>query len=152
MPAIDLARTYFDQGFSCSQAVSAAFAAEFGLDAATMLRVASTFGGGIARSGDTCGAISGALMVLGLKYGATQPDPAAKERAYEHGREFIARFRARNGAVDCRDLLGHDFATPEGRAAIKETKIIRTICPALVASAVEILEEMQIASQSDGAS
>jgi C_GCAxxG_C_C family probable redox protein len=142
MPAIDLARSYFDQGFSCSQAVAAAFAAEFDLDAATMLRVASMFGGGIARSGDTCGAASGALMVLGLKYGATQPDPAAKERAYEHGREFIARFQARNGAVDCRDLLGHDFATPEGRAAIKETKITRTVCPGLVASAVEILEEM----------
>lgn len=142
MPAIDLARSYFDQGFSCSQAVAAAFAAEFGLDAATMLRVSAMFGGGIARSGDTCGAASGALMVLGLQYGATQPDPAAKERAYEHGREFIARFRARNGAVDCRDLLGHDFATPEGRAAIKELKVTRAICPGLVASAVEILEEM----------
>lgn len=142
MSKTDLARSYFDQGFACSQAVAAAFAAEFGLDAATMLRVGAAFGGGIARSGDTCGAVSGALMALGLKYGATQPDPAAKERAYEHAREFIARFQACNGAVDCRDLLGHDFATPEGRAAIKETKITRAICPGLVVNAVEILEEM----------
>jgi len=142
MPAIDLARSYFDQGFSCSQAVAAAFAAEFGLDAATLLRVAALFGGGVARSGGTCGAVSGALMVLGLKYGAVQPDPAAKERAYEHSREFLARFRARNGAVDCRDLLGHDFATPEGRTAIKELKVTRAVCPGLVASAVEILNDM----------
>lgn len=142
MPAIDLARSYFDQGFACSQAVAAAFAPEFGLDAATLLRVAAPFGGGIGRSGDTCGAVSGALIVLGLKYGAIQPDPAAKDRAYERAREFMARFQARNGAVDCRDLLGYDFATPEGRIAIKETKITRTVCPGLVASAVEILEEM----------
>ncbi len=142
MSKTDLARSYFEQGFSCSQAVAAAFAAEFGLDGPMMLRIAAAFGGGIARSGDTCGAVSGALMVIGLKHGAIQPDPAAKERTYERAREFIARFQARNGAVDCRDLLGHDFATPEGREAIKELKVTRAICPGLVTSAVEILEEM----------
>ncbi len=142
MSRIDVAQTYFSQGFSCSQAVAAAFAADFGLEPATLLRVAAAFGGGVARSGDTCGAVTGGLMVIGLRYGITQPDPPAKERTYERAREFLARFQARHGAVACRTLLGHDFSTPEGQATIRERKLTHTICPGLVTAAVAILEEM----------
>lgn len=138
----EIAQAYFSQGFSCSQAVAAAFAADFALDPALLLRAAAAFGGGIGRSGDTCGAVAGALMVIGLRYGITQADPPAKERTYERAREFMARFQARNGALHCRDLLGFDFATPEGQAAIRERKLTHTICPGLVASAVEILAAM----------
>ncbi len=142
MSHIEIARAYFAQNFSCSQAVAAAFAADFGLDAPILLRVAAPFGGGVARSGDTCGAVTGALMVIGLPYGIIRPDPPAKERTYERAQEFMARFRAYNGALHCRDLLGYDFSTPEGRTAIKERKLTHTICPRLVESAVQILEEM----------
>ncbi len=142
MSRIEIARAYFAQNFSCSQAVAAAFAADYGLDAPILLRIAAPFGGGVARSGDTCGAVSGALMVIGLRYGITQPDPAAKERTYERAQEFIARFRACNGAVHCRDLLGYDFATPEGRAAIREHKLTHVVCPRLVESAVALLEDL----------
>ncbi len=142
MSRVDVAQNYFSQGFSCSQAVAAAFAGDFGLEPATLLRVAAAFGGGVARSGDTCGAVTGGLMVIGLCYGIIQPDPPAKERTYERAREFLARFRARHGAVACRALLGHDFSTAEGQAAIKERRLTHTICPGLVTSAVAILEQM----------
>lgn len=142
MSKVEMAQTYFAQNFSCSQAVAAPFAADFELDPALLLRVAAAFGGGGARTGDTCGAVAGALMVIGLRYGITRPDPPAKERTYERAREFMARFQARHGAIRCRDLLGFDFATPEGQAAIRERKLTRTICPGLVTSAVEILEAM----------
>jgi hypothetical protein len=81
-------------------------------------------------------------MVSGLRNGIARPHRAGKNPTYERAAEFMARFRARHGAVRCRELLGHDFATPEGRAAIQERKLTRAICPALVTSAVEILQEM----------
>ena len=101
------ARTYFDQGMNCSQAVFAAFADELGLDQETAIKIASTFGGGISRTAETCGAATGALMALGLKHGTnTHTDPAIKAKVYALGQDFLQRFRAQNGALDCRDLLG----------------------------------------------
>ncbi len=142
MSKIEVGRTYFSHSFNCAQSVAAPFAAEFGLDQATLLRVAAAFGGGVARCGDTCGAAGGALMVIGLRYGTSQPDPVAKERVYERSQEFLARFRERNGAVHCRALLGYDFSLQQDRETIKELKLTHTICPRLVESAIEILEEM----------
>lgn len=142
MGKIDDARACFDQGFSCSQAVASVFAADFGIDRETLLRVAAPFGGGIARTGGVCGALSGALMILGLRHGSVEADPVAKQRAYEIAHEFVECFRARNGALDCRDLLGEDISTPAGRQAIKDAGLSKTICPRLVESSVEILEEM----------
>ncbi|MGC8779776.1 MAG: C-GCAxxG-C-C family protein [Anaerolineae bacterium] len=142
MSKIEVGRSYFDRSFNCAQSVAAAFAADFGLDAATLLRVAAAFGGGVARSGDICGAASGALMVIGLRYAAAQPDKAAKEHTYERGQEFLARFRARNGALHCRALLGYDFAIPQDRDTIRNLKLTHIVCPRLVESAIEILEEM----------
>ena len=142
MSKIDDARACFAQGYSCSQSVAATFAADFGVDQATMLRIAGPFGGGVARTGGACGALGGALMILGLKYASAQPDPTAKERTYQIAREFVEEFRARNGATDCRDLLGRDIGTPEGRQAIRESGVSKAVCPRLVESAVEMLEEL----------
>ena len=143
MTKAEIARTCFGQGFSCSQAVFSAYAEDYGMDQQAALRVAGAFGGGLARSGGPCGAMSGALMVIGLEHGMVSADaPQAKEHTYRVAQEFVERFRAANGAVDCRELLGHDMSTPEGRQAIKETGVTKAICPKLVQSASEILDEM----------
>jgi C_GCAxxG_C_C family probable redox protein len=143
MTKADIARSCFGQGFSCSQAVFSAYAADYGMDQEAALRVAAAFGGGLARTGGPCGALSGALMVIGLQHGMVSVDaPQAKEHTYRVAQEFVERFRAANGAVDCRDLLGHDMSTPEGRQAIKEGRLTKAICPELVQSATEILDEM----------
>ena len=139
---IELARSRFSEGFSCSQSVLAAFAPELGLDADAALRVSAAFGGGMGRTGGTCGAVTGALMVLGLRYGPTVADKVAKELTYAQAREFITRFEARQGATTCADLLGVNIGTPEGQATAREANLFKTTCPGLVASSAEIVEQM----------
>jgi C_GCAxxG_C_C family probable redox protein len=141
---IDLALSRFNEGFSCSQSVLATFAPQLGLDLDAALRVSAAFGGGMGRLGHTCGAVTGALMVLGLKYGATVPDPVARERTYALTREFVARFEARHGATACADLLGVNIGTPEGQAAARAANLFKATCPGLVASAAAIIEEMGV--------
>ena len=142
MNCIDTAVSRFAEGFNCSQAVLSAFAGDFGLDDATALKITSGFGGGMGRLADTCGAVTGAFMVLGLRYGQASSDRDAKEVIYARVREFADRFKARNGSVACRDLLGCDIGTPEGFRHAKDEKLLTTLCPKFVRDACEILEEM----------
>ena len=139
----DRALGLFKEGFSCSQAVAPVFAEDHGLPVATALRLAQGFGGGMARLAETCGAVTGAILVVGLKHGRTRPeDEAAKERTYALVQELVRRFRARHGALDCRELLGCDIGTAEGRKLVADGKLHDDLCPLLIASAVEILEDI----------
>ena len=143
MSNVERATITFRDGFNCSQSVFAALAPGLGLDRETALRVAGPFGGGTARMGLICGAASGGLMALGLKYSQTRAeDKEAKERTYALAREYLERFRARNGAVLCRELLGYDLSTSEGLQTAKEKGLFDSLCPRLVAAAVEIAEQL----------
>lgn len=146
---IDTALTRFREGYSCSQSALSAFAEELGLPLEVAFRLASPFGGGIGRQGEVCGAASGALMALGLRYGSATPDKAKKERTYAVAAEFLHTFEARFGSVCCRDLIQADTSTPEGLAAARERKVFTTLCPAFVAAAVEIAEELLRADAHD---
>jgi C_GCAxxG_C_C family probable redox protein len=100
-------------------------------------------GGGCARLGLTCGAVTGAYMVIGLKYGKVKADDnEAKEKTYAFVQEFSERFVERNKSLNCTELLGNDLGTPEGHAKVKEQNLIVTVCERLVRDAVEILEEV----------
>ena len=130
----------FANNFNCSQAVLTAFAPDFGLDEKLALMLGTQFGGG-ARNAEMCGAVSGALMVLGLKYGHFESENnEQKQRAYAIAVEFTKRFKERNGSIVCRDLLGYDLTKPEDSACIMEKNLFRTICPEMIRSAVEVLE------------
>jgi C_GCAxxG_C_C family probable redox protein len=143
MSNVEIAMASFKEGLSCSQAVLAAFAPGLGLDRLTALRVAAAFGGGMARMGQTCGAVSGALMVIGLRHGhVVAEDQVAKERTYALVREFVDQFRARNTSLLCRELLGCDVGTPEGMQLVREKGLTTSICPGLVRDAAEILEQL----------
>jgi C_GCAxxG_C_C family probable redox protein len=143
MDRVELAVSLFQKGFSCSQALLAAYSDAFGLDGDVALRIAAGFGGGMGRMAQTCGAVTGAVMLIGLKYGATDAkDRRAKEKTHAAVREFAARFIARHDSLVCRDLLGCDISTPEGSQSAKEKKLSFTICPELVKSAAQIFEEM----------
>ena len=140
---VDRSVSLFRQGFTCSQAVLAAFSPRYGLDERTALKVSCAYGGGVARCGEACGAVSGALMVIGLAHGkADDGDDAAKERTYALTRDFRERFRARQGSLVCRELLGVDIGTPEGAKAAAERGLFRERCPPLVRGAAEILVEL----------
>jgi C_GCAxxG_C_C family probable redox protein len=112
-----------------------------GLDRETAFKVAGAFGAGMARSGETCGCVTGALMVIGLKYGKTRKDDDdSRERTYALAQEFMDAFQDRNRSLLCRELLGADVSTPEGIAAVREGDLFRTACPKFVKDAGEILE------------
>jgi C_GCAxxG_C_C family probable redox protein len=110
------------------------------MDEKTALKLASPFGGGIARRGEICGAVSGALLTLGLERGADTP--AGKEEIYRLSQEFMRRFEEKYGTLLCRDLIGCDISTPAGYQAATEKRVFGTICPALVREAAEIIEAL----------
>jgi len=138
---IDEAVACFNCGFSCSQAVFSAYAEQLGLDKQTALKISGPFGGGMAGMGDTCGAVTGAFMVIGLKCGKTiADDDDAKQKSYSLCRNFVEKFKARHGSIVCRELAGCDISTPEGKREFEENRLRSTLCPTLVQDAAKILE------------
>jgi C_GCAxxG_C_C family probable redox protein len=143
MNRVDKAAGLHGQGANCAQAVLCAFAGELGLDAETAMRAATGFGGGMGRLAGTCGAVTGAIMAIGLARGMRAPgDQQAKESAYGLVREFARRFAAQHETLSCRELLGVDIGTPEGRAQAKEANLFATRCDSYIRDAVAILEQM----------
>jgi C_GCAxxG_C_C family probable redox protein len=136
------AQALFNSGFNCSQSVAAAYAEDLGLTREDALRVSAGFGGGLARTGETCGAVTGGLMALGMKYGMTEADALAKERMYVIAQDFLNRVSARRGSLRCKDLLAADITTAEGRASMRERNTHATVCTPLIAEVTEILDEM----------
>ena len=137
----EIAVEYYSHNFNCSQGVFTAYAIEQGIDEKLALKLATNFGGG-ARKGEMCGAVSGALMVLGLLYGHSESDDLdTKAKAYVMAEEYMNRFIKKNGSVVCRELLGYDLSKPEEKAVILEKNLFHTMCPNLICSAVEILDE-----------
>lgn len=140
---VDRAADFFNNGFSCSQSVFMAFAPEVGLEVGQAARIASPFGGGISRMGETCGAVTGALMALGAKLGhQVGGDDVAKERMYELARMLFASFKERNGTLLCRELLGIDIGDPVQNARAREEGLFKTRCPGFVCDAAEIIEDI----------
>jgi C_GCAxxG_C_C family probable redox protein len=114
-----------------------------GLDRETAFRIAGAFGAAMARTGETCGSVTGALMVIGLNHAKTpKDDDDSREITYALAQEFMDTFRERNGPLRCRDILGVDVSTPEGIAEARKRDLFRTVCPKFVKEAGEILEEI----------
>jgi C_GCAxxG_C_C family probable redox protein len=133
----------FNEGLNCAQAVLASYGPAFGLSKATAKGVAAPFGGGLARTGGTCGVVTGASMVLGLlSQTKGLSDTEAKEYAYRLAKEFFQRFLTRHTSIICRDLINCDLSTPEGQKQAKDQKLHVTFCTGFVRAAAEILEDM----------
>ena len=142
MSRVEQAVERFGNGFNCSQAVLGSYCRQFGLDYETAFKVATGFGGGM-RMGETCGAVMGAFMILGLKYGNTTAEgKAANGKTYEKVVEYTKRFKARNDSVVCKELLGCDISRPDGMKKAEEDGLYDSVCPKMVRDAVEVLDEM----------
>jgi len=149
--AVDRAESLFREGFSCSQAVFMAFAPGLGLEERQAALVASAFGGGMARQGWTCGALTGALMALGLHGGHTAAaDSATKDALYGRVQALVARFEERHGAAACRQLTGVNMLDPTERQAASDRGVFTTLCPQLVRTAATLVTE-ELAAQRKGA-
>ncbi len=141
--SVDQAMTLFQQGFSCSQAVCAAYAPALGLSRELALKIASGFGGGMGRQGEGCGAVTGAIMAIGLKTGPIEAtDAAAKENTYALTQQVIDQFKDRHGTVLCRKLMGCDLDRPEGLQQAREAHLFTKRCPQLVQDAAEIVSAL----------
>jgi C_GCAxxG_C_C family probable redox protein len=140
---VDEAVALFRGGFTCAQALFAAFAPRYGLAPDAALRIATPFGGGVAGEAETCGAVNGALLVLGLARGRARLDGGhAKEETYRLTRAFRERFAAGAGSLVCRDLLRCDISTPGGLREAREAGLFERECPEYVRHAAEILDEL----------
>jgi C_GCAxxG_C_C family probable redox protein len=132
----------FAENYNCAQSVFAACASEKSLAEAGRLAVAAAFGGGLARQGEVCGALTGALMALGEKQSAAlASDPvAARDAVYAQASELISAFLAAHGSILCRELTGCPLYTEEGRRDFKEKDIHNQLCTKLVTFAAEWVE------------
>ena len=138
------AELLFREGYNCAQAIFCAYAEEIGMDRMTAAKLVSPLGGGMGRLREVCGAVSGALMVIGQLYGYGTPDKGdAKARLYFLEQTYAKRFAAKNGSYICRELLGLESGpsvpTPDARTAEYYQK---RPCPQLCRSAADLLDEL----------
>lgn len=134
----------FRSGYNCAQSVFSVFAGDLGISRDAGLRLASPFGSGIAYMQETCGAVTGSLMAIGLKYGKGEAGTAEdKEKAYDMSRYFLAEFKKLHKTVCCRELMdGLDMSTPEGMNRILELDLFRKRCAVHVQDAIAITEKI----------
>ena len=143
MSRIENAISAFRGDFNCSQSILSTYCTQYGLDRDTALKLATGFGGGMGRLGRTCGAVSGAFMVFGLKYGmGLNNDTEVKEKTYQVIREFSNRFQEIYGSEICKELLGCDINTPEGKEYYVQNDFFEKKCLQYVKDAAIILEEL----------
>jgi C_GCAxxG_C_C family probable redox protein len=133
----------FRKWITCSSAVFSSFSEELGLDPETAKKLSCGFGAGISKTGNICGAVSGAIMVIGLKYGKTKEgDDAATEKTRALVKKFMQEFTERHGSVNCTELLGYNLSNPEEYEKARDSKLFVTKCPELVGDAAAIIEKI----------
>ncbi len=132
---------YFNSGNSCAQSVVLAFQDKLDLSEDQLKRAASSFGAGMGRLQNTCGALTGAYLVMGLM---TPPAESKEERGFLYGeiRRFTGEFAEKHGSPVCRQLTGCDFLTEEGEAYFQEKGLKQSVCDPCVATSVALLERM----------
>ena len=135
MNYVEEAVQLFEDGYVCSQAVLAVFCEEFGLSREQAFKISMSFGGGM-RKGEVCGACTGAIMALGLRYGEN------KSKSDEMCVKFLDSFKKENGSYICRDLLDCDIRTEEGIKYAIDNNLFKEICPKMVESAAKIAQEL----------
>jgi len=141
----DAAVDCFKGGFNCAQAVYSTYAEDFNIKKTDALRVSCGFGGGMGRLQETCGAVTGAIMLIGCKHGKIKKeDTESTDLTYELVREFADIFSAKHGSISCGTLLGCNLRTPEGQQVFKEGNYKELKCCRYVHDAAEIVEGLLI--------
>jgi C_GCAxxG_C_C family probable redox protein len=140
---VEEAQECFSGNCNCCQSIILTYGPKYGLKKDVGLRLGTGFAGGLARHGEVCGAVSGSIMIIGLSYGMKdENDLDARDETFELVNEFLKRFTEKNCFIGCKELLGCDLRTPEGRSQAKEQGLFDTLCPNYVKDAAEILEDI----------
>ena len=139
----EVAISSFNSGYNCTQAVLTTFSEQYGLDQATALRISCCFGGGMGMMAGVCGAVSGAYMVLGLRYCSSGNDiQSSKEDAYSMIRQFTDRFKERHGSIICKEILGCDISTEDGMHKAMDEGLFESVCSDFVRDSAKIIEAL----------
>lgn len=130
---VDEAVECFNNGLNCSQAILSTYCEQFGFNKETAIKLSCGFGAGMGKLGKTCGAVTGAYLLIGLKYGEE------KEKTYQLVQAFEKRFVKRNKTTDCKELLGVDLLHDDKEKAKQR---VSEICSAVVKDAAEMIEDI----------
>lgn len=140
---VKLAVNRFIEGFNCSQSVLSSFSDLFDIEQEVAFKISSGFGAGIGRKQEVCGAVSGGVMLVGLKYGKVKAsDNVSHEKTYLEVRKLCDEFSKINGSIICKELLGCDINTPEGMQYAIENNLFKTKCVKCVEDAAKIVSRM----------
>jgi len=141
MNKVERTADLFASGLSCSQAMLTVFGEPYGLDAETAAKLGRPLGGGIGHLAKSCGALTAAVLVLGMAEDR-QEEGEARKASYACVQDLFRRFAALHGTTECKELLGIDMSTEEGWKKIQEEKLVRKVCPPYVRDAASILEKL----------
>lgn len=138
----DSAAAKLMSGYNCAQAVLFASAERLHLDPEIAHRIACGFGAGMGREEEVCGAVTGAIMAIGLRHGRGQNEGKERtEETYRRTRQLMDAFRQRHGSVVCRDLIRCNLLTPEGQEYYKKNDLLHGTCEKCVRTAAELVGE-----------
>lgn len=143
MSSVDNVVSSFKEGLNCAQALISTYGPQFGLSEDEARKISAPFAAGMGCMAEVCGAVTGALMVIGLKAGNTEAsDKKRKGESMALTKEFCQQFKSRNESAICRDLLDCDISTPEGMKTAQKEKRFTSRCPKYVRDAAEIVEDL----------
>jgi len=134
--------TRFLEGYNCAQSVLLTMFEHWNGENELIPKIATAFGGGIGRCGSVCGALTGGVMALGIKYGTNEPSLEKRLKVYKLAQKFFERFEKHHGSVMCRELIGYDLSVPEELEEARRARILEEKCVNFVKEAVETLIEL----------
>lgn len=142
MSRTEKALSYFNNQFNCAQSVFTSFGPDLGLSEDECLKIATAFGAGMGKQQQVCGAVSGALMALGLKYGKASNDPEEKkEETYHKAEDFLKAFESKNGSIHCKQLLqGLNMNDEKELQKLNQLGLFETSCESYIKHAVELTD------------
>ncbi len=151
MTHIEKATDFLMQGFHCSQALTGAFAEEFGYSLKNVMKISTCFGGGMHR-GELCGCVTAAAMIFGMAFGLYDPqDKELESFGYKNADEFYYRFQERMGGKTlCKEILGKDFSKPDELVTIRKEGLVKKVCPHVLQVSIEIIEDMLRRQEEEG--
>ena len=133
----------FNNGFNCAQSVLCSHCEEFGLSEDIAKKVSCGFGAGMGYIDEVCGAVSGALMLIGLRNGKyIESNAELKEKTYSMVKEFTDKFKKEHGTINCTELINYDLSKEEDLSKARASGVFKKVCPMLVKRSVELTEEI----------
>jgi len=132
----------FLSGYNCAQSVLLTMFEHWNGENVLVPKIATAFGGGIGRCGSVCGALTGGVMAIGIKYGTDEPSAEKRLRVYELARMAYRQFEKRHGSVLCRELIGYDLSDPEESEKARDAEVFEEKCTGFIRGTVEILRSL----------